>query len=90
MGDDSALSLIQSIVTPAQMTEIVRCLGGERVYIPSKMPLDSQGVCDEFVTILHDGSTAMSAYQQIADAHHVSPRTIMRTIIGSQHLTVLP
>ena len=83
MGDDSALSLIQSIVTPDQMEQIVTCLGGERVYIPSKMPLDSQEVCDEFVAIIHDGSTSMSAYQQLATEHHVSQHTIRRVITGS-------
>ena len=83
MSDDSALSMIQSIVTPDQMEQIVTCLGGERVYIPARVPLDSQQVCDEFVAIIHDGSTSMSAYQQLADHHHVSPRTIMRAIVGS-------
>ena len=82
MSETSVLNEIQSIVGDEMMEEICRRLGGERVYIPVRLPLDSQEVCDEFVVIVHDGSTAMSAYQQLADEHHVSPRTIMRTITG--------
>jgi len=83
MNDDSAFVQMQSIVGPNLMAEICRQMGGERIYIPARLPLDGESVCQEFVNIVHNGSTAMSAYQRLADEHHVSPRTIMRTIIGS-------
>ena len=83
MGETSAFSLIESIVGGQAAAEIVHQLGGETVYIPTRTALDGQEICDEFISIIHNGATTMSAYQQIADHHHVSPRTIMRTIVGS-------
>lgn len=88
MNETSALAIIQSIVSADEMAEIRRQLGGERIYIPARQPLDGREVCDEFLGIVHGGSTTMSAYQQLAEEHNVSPRTIMRTITGVEMVDI--
>ena len=83
MGENSALSEIESIVGPEAMAEIRRRLAGEQIYIPRRADLDSTVICAEFNTMMHEGSTCGNAYQRIADKHEVSTRTVMRIIAGA-------
>ena len=84
MSEATALSEIVSIVGEEKMREICQRLGGERVYIPRRVPtLEDVEICQEFNTLLHDGSTCGNAYQTIADAHGVSVRTVQRAISGA-------
>lgn len=57
---------------------LVEHFGGERIYIPSRIPIDPLVIQQEVTALRSHGSTARTAYQTVAREHDLSVSTVMR------------
>ena len=85
MNDTSAASQIMDIVGEDLMAEICDALGGQTVYIPTRVPdfARDHRICLEFNEAVHSTSTVGSAYVKVAQLEGISPRTVQRAILGN-------
>ena len=76
----SAATELQSIVGDSLMQQICDRFGGQVVYIPATLPGRNRLILHDFNAVVPDCPSVHSAYETVAEAHHVSPRTVRRLV----------
>ena len=73
---------IQEVIGNEAMEKLCAAFGGERIYIPKRVPVDGRDerIKEEFIEHLHKGATCMSAYNMIAHQYSLSTRRVQMLV----------
>ena len=76
----TAFSILAGIVGGDKAQEVCRKLGGERVYVPQRVPRehDAEELREAFERAIGKTVSVTSAYEQVATEFNVSQRTVQR------------
>jgi hypothetical protein len=78
----SESEMILEVIGREAMTRLCEVFGGQRLYIPVKVPEPNRDehIVEVFESELQNGSTTMNSYQRAADIYGLSVRRVQEII----------
>jgi len=73
---------IVNVIGVEAMEKLCSAFGGERVYIPKKVPQPDRtdSIKEEYIECLHEGATCMAAYASVANHYELSVRRVQSIV----------
>jgi len=85
-GTPSAFSILAGIVGDEKAAEVRDKMAGESVYIPHRAAHDPEELREAFERVIARAHSVTDAYESVAAAMDVSPRTVQRAVTRAKLL----